>query len=550
MSTLIDDCTQFIKDLILGDFNEKQMVSAQLIGGVISLIPVVDQVMDVRDIAGCLYRINGQGGMKSATLEQKVDLGFAAFGVIPEIGSAFKTVFKPLYKQRKAVKGAIAGGVEMFERMYGLRKGGAVRWVQKLDWVGNTNNAIYKADLALESCIELLKHVASDPWWCPDELARMAMDVTPGMVSLRGQLAKPIREASQEINAFVVDMLGEHAAAVALGALGNAGGSRTSHHGQGRASGGTARTKPEAHNEQGKPGPHKEPASKPVALKKPTPHEELKEKPRVVVAKKTGTVATAVTKRSYETYQVLDFMKKGLLGEHIVDHHVIEQKKWGLDWNRHDMIGGAPGIKLVGWQGPPRKLNDNEIPMYLCTPSMRVLLHGIDSAWITNRPYPQQYAMVEAKTNQNPNVSLLSLLGEASNPASPGPRLTPSGKPSRAKRKPPTKFMQMSEQWIELYVLKQLSAHRLDIFRGGRNYTRHVFLVTPMQTLEHIYAMTKILDAGFANQPARAQVFAKDHAVHNVQKEFDEVDLDKAEQTYKKSGKPKRGPKKPRKGAK
>eukprot|EP01031_Cornospumella_fuschlensis_P002524 gene2524-3154_t len=61
----------------MGDFNDEQMVSAQIIGGLVSLIPVMDQVMDVRDISGTLYRINKRGGFAKASLDQKVDLGFA-----------------------------------------------------------------------------------------------------------------------------------------------------------------------------------------------------------------------------------------------------------------------------------------------------------------------------------------------------------------------------------------------------------------------------------------------------------------------------------------
>ena len=117
----VDDCMKFLEDLIMGDFNEDQMVSAQIIGGLISLIPVVDQVMDVRDVSGSLYRINKQGGFAEATIDQKIYLGFAAFGVVPEVGSAFKTVFKPLYKERKALKGAVNSGVAMIERILSKR---------------------------------------------------------------------------------------------------------------------------------------------------------------------------------------------------------------------------------------------------------------------------------------------------------------------------------------------------------------------------------------------------------------------------------------------
>jgi len=86
--SIINDCVQFLEDLILGDFNGQQMVSAQVVGGLISLIPVMDQVMDARDISGCLYRINKRGGFPKAKTDDKVDLGFAAFGVVPAVGSA------------------------------------------------------------------------------------------------------------------------------------------------------------------------------------------------------------------------------------------------------------------------------------------------------------------------------------------------------------------------------------------------------------------------------------------------------------------------------
>ena len=78
--SFVSQCTQFLEDLILGDFNENQMVSAQIVGGLISLIPVVDQVMDVRDVSGCLFQINKHGGFAKAGLDQKINLGFAAFG--------------------------------------------------------------------------------------------------------------------------------------------------------------------------------------------------------------------------------------------------------------------------------------------------------------------------------------------------------------------------------------------------------------------------------------------------------------------------------------
>ncbi|USX26730.1 hypothetical protein NHH73_00075 [Oxalobacteraceae bacterium OTU3CINTB1] len=524
--SLVDDCMKFLEDLIMGDFNEDQMVSAQIIGGLISLIPVVDQVMDVRDVSGSLYRINKQGGFAKATIDQKIYLGFAAFGVVPEVGSAFKTVFKPLYKERKALKGAVNSGVAMIERMLSKKKGGALAWVKALDWAGNTQAAIVQANMALESCIALLDYIGQGHWWCPDHLEQLARDVSPGIKKMRGQLAAPIREASGYIKAFITDLLGEHAAAVVMTVASNAGSiPRGGHHGAG-ARGASANS-----------------------------HLRVADKPRLNGRTTTGKIANVVQRTAFQAYKGLENAAKGLLGEHIVDHHVIEHKGWGLSWNRHDMIGG-PGKKTAGWQSEFKKLNDDEIPLYLCTPSVHVLTHGIDSLWLTNRPPPHQFAVVEAKASMSPAAKLLPMLGEAKaaggaptgatgrrQKKGSGPRTTGQGGASK-----PGLVMQMSRIWIHDRIQKDFSKYRVRMLKNGTNYSRHVFLVSPLQASEHIIAMEKIISEGLISKPVAAQKYAADHSRHDVQREFGESDLDGAEAEYKISGKPPRsGPGKKRK---
>ena len=83
----------FFRTLLLGDFEENQNTAAQIVGGLIGLIPVLDQVLDARDITGTLYKVNQAGGFKNASTDQVVNFGFAAFGAIPEVGSVFKGAF-------------------------------------------------------------------------------------------------------------------------------------------------------------------------------------------------------------------------------------------------------------------------------------------------------------------------------------------------------------------------------------------------------------------------------------------------------------------------
>ena len=523
--SIIDDCVQFLEDLLLGDFNEQQMVSAQIIGGVISLVPVVDQVMDVRDVSGNLYRINKQGGFAKATLEQKIDFGFAAFGVVPEIGSAFKTVFKPIYKQRKAVKGVINSGVAMIELMLGQRKGGAVRWVRALDWAGNTQAAILQANMALESCIALLDTLGQEHWWCPDRLRNLARDVAPGLKALRGQLDRPIREAAVEIREFLEDMLGEHAAAVAMAVAGNV--TSLPRAGSGR---GATRATSNSGRQQ---------------------HHKIQDSPRIQGKPAGGATVNVVQRLAYEGYKVLDLGVKGLMGQHIVDHHVIEQKGWGLMWNRHDMLGPAQGVLAAGWGSTHKKLNDDECPLFLCTPSARVFANGIDSLWHTSRASPRAYAVVEAKAHMNPKVSLLQLLGETQGQHSPAKVRAKRSRPganrsnNSAGSQDPSlnrsgKILQMSKEWIHERLLRSFRSIFSDI---DGNYSRHVFLVTPVQAAEHVIAVEKIVAEHMINNPVAAQAYAASHSVHNVEREFDDSELDAALRKYQVEGKPKKSPK-------
>ena len=533
--SIIDDCVQFLEDLILGDFNEEQMVSAQVIGGLISLIPIVDQVMDVRDVSGSLYRINKQGGFSKATLDQKVGLGFAAFGVIPEVGSAFKTVFKPLYKERKALKGAFNGGVAMVERMLGVKKGGAVKWVRSLDWAGNTQAAIIKADFALESSIQLLEYIAAGHWWCPEHLEQLARDITPSMKSLRGKLAGPIREAAAEIRKFLEQMLGEHAAAVAMAVAQNAALNPRA------AQGSHARTK--VGSSHASSGGHAGSSNFITPASRGRKHETVAEKPRTQAKVTASKTATVTQRLAYETYSALNFAAKGLMGEHIVDHHVIEQKRWGLDWNAHDNVGSGKGKRKSGWQNEFRKINDKETPLYLCTPSKHVLQSGIDSIWLTNRVRPQQFAVVEAKANMNPAVDLLQLLGEAKDQA-PTANAPKNGRPrvgGRAGKGPKqTMILQMSKKWVNQRISRDFG--RLEQQLNG-NYTRHVFLVTPLQAAEHSVALSKIMADGFIDEPEKAQRYANEHAKHDVQREFREAEIDAAVAKYAQNGKPQKSSK-------
>jgi hypothetical protein len=236
------DVEDFFKTLLLGDFEEHQNTAAQIVGGLIALIPILGQVMAGRDITGTLFNINKRGGFKNASPEQLVNLGFAAFGAIPEAGPVFKTVFKPLWKERQLAKGAVRGGMAAIERLLGLGKGGAVTWIRKEllgKWAARTQQMVTATLVAMDACIELTDFVATASGWkgwlIPDSVQELAKEILPGLKKMRGQVTKPLNLASAEIRHFLEDLLGERTAAVVMAVGGNVV-AASAHYWQGAAS--------------------------------------------------------------------------------------------------------------------------------------------------------------------------------------------------------------------------------------------------------------------------------------------------------------------------
>lgn len=150
------DVLDWLWGTIQGDFNEDPTIGQTAVNAVIGLIPIADQVLDVRDlIAGILHLIQyyledeeeQQAHPDSLGLSYEtwlwLGLFLIALGCIPEVGSAVKGVLKSLIKLLQDA-GRAAGGlsarqlVALWERLVavlnrlGLRQGNAHRWLNNL----------------------------------------------------------------------------------------------------------------------------------------------------------------------------------------------------------------------------------------------------------------------------------------------------------------------------------------------------------------------------------------------------------------------------------
>lgn len=518
--SLSDDITKFCKDLILGDFEENPGNAAMVVGGLISLIPIADQVLDARDVSGMLYRL-GRKGPKNATKDDWVDLALAGFGVIPEVGSLFKTIVKPLWKGRKAMKGAMRGEA-FIGAMLGKHKGKAITFMKTFNWAGNTQMAINSAMQALDGCDLLLAELSESHWWLPDDLQAMARDLRPGLKPMRKSLKSGIQQGSDALKEFVTDMLGEDGyavAQVAMAAVGSTASARghnksgASHvsaapHGS-SSRGSTAHTSSGSHNNSSgmaatkpqKPVLHSEPAAahtttsvKPVndaghgtgttAAPKPKksasanqeqkPHIDVADTKRQVTTKGQGNQTNGrkkLTEIGKEIGKNINQRFVGLIGEHMAHYHHMGKHAAGA-WP-HGVVEGS-------WKGSIHLVDESnrpETPVEIIPEHIkRIFQNGVDGIWSFGNG---TYHFVEAKAY----LSAGSLFGSAVSQIKKdrySKRMTP---PNLSERQlalwymlgQPKKGLQMSEKWLKV----SLKTEAMKSFAQLKNRFVYVFFEIP-----------------------------------------------------------------------
>lgn len=113
---------EWVWGMVQGDFNEDPSVSQIITNAVITMIPVVDQVGDVRDVLA---------NLKLLVWDKKYDefgpwlgLFFTLIGLIPTLGSALKAVLRIVWKGSK-----LADLLKVFNY---FMKGNGVKWLKEL----------------------------------------------------------------------------------------------------------------------------------------------------------------------------------------------------------------------------------------------------------------------------------------------------------------------------------------------------------------------------------------------------------------------------------
>lgn len=517
------DMIDFLKTLILGEFqdNKQQSSIAILLRGLIGVIPGVDQVLDAQDTIALIVRFNQKNWQLSQ--DDYADLAFTAFGWIPELGSVFKGVLKPIWKQSKGNKG-VQNGIRMLENALKGKHGAVISKIRSYvrntaQWTQWANIAITKCNILLTVYIEMLQiisrgHITFKPvadWkWThtqfnfPAWLIKTAREQIAPAQKLKQILAKAITEGAESIRYFMETLLGEHANLVMAAVNGAA--NHTNHNKNGRP-----HAVHNANQQVGNKRKHSEKntsstQSKETSNSKPYKNDSVRHdrhpkmtkgqnngKPVQNTATNSGRRAAAVQK----TKEQIDNKITGLIGEHMADYWMLEQVGGKA---RHDHGGRV--------EGSCYKMNFGGRLYQLHQPAANP--KGIDSLWKVNGKIGgKPYCILEAKASATLTTRSISSL------------LTDGRDKKERRTRNNQHQVQMSHEWCNL-KLRQLHFNHIIGY-----YSRRVVFFGINDIAAHEAAYTKIV--GAIAQPENRQHLPRimmEHTKHKPARIFTDEDIE------------------------
>ena len=118
----------WIWGVLQGDFNENPTTTQTVVASVITMIPVIDQVADARDILANVITLSEEEGREDPM--NWIFLVITLIGLFPVVGSALKGVFKII------IKNLDTGLDTVLALLRKLGKGDPLRLLRQFDWAG------------------------------------------------------------------------------------------------------------------------------------------------------------------------------------------------------------------------------------------------------------------------------------------------------------------------------------------------------------------------------------------------------------------------------
>ncbi|HEY8561322.1 MAG TPA: hypothetical protein VIL74_13175 [Pyrinomonadaceae bacterium] len=184
---------KWIGTALAGDFAEDQSFGQIAFGTVVTLIPVVDQVGDVRDIVANLHKLIWKG--KHKDFGTWFSLVVTIIGCVPEVGSVVKGIAKAVYKlvQRTAKKLPLTRLIRMLNS---VGEGNVIRFLRMM-----ADKLTAWGEKAGETIVRLLENLrgklqAARKWAFSkaEELLDLALKRFDELIKLAPEMAKQVAE--------------------------------------------------------------------------------------------------------------------------------------------------------------------------------------------------------------------------------------------------------------------------------------------------------------------------------------------------------------------
>ncbi len=193
MTQGLQDGADWTWELLQGDFNENPSVGQIITNAIITMIPVVDQVADARDLVAAIKQLAWDKRYDEAG--PWVSFFFTLIGLVPSVGSALKGVLKLVWKGAK-----LDAVLQIFNF---FMKGNGVKWLKELRAGNLAEYAKQAARIGhdvLDVVIDQLKTLKSKlPQWFDDTHAQI-QDILNSLQAVKNRINGQFESIAKQMN--------------------------------------------------------------------------------------------------------------------------------------------------------------------------------------------------------------------------------------------------------------------------------------------------------------------------------------------------------------
>lgn len=211
---------EYIFGFVSGDFNKNPTVAQVIVGGLISMIPVADQVCDIRDLLASVIILSDEN---QRTSENWTGLALVGIGVIPFFGSVFKTIAKLITSKVIKTKDELFKAIEQLES-YSRKLGykpfwgdNPERWLKTKPWAEIGTNAKQVLNQYLGKLQSLLEMYGSRNTAKMTGFDGLADKYAASLKSIMAQVGQYIDDLCRQVENACHEIMGQPKLSVAGG---------------------------------------------------------------------------------------------------------------------------------------------------------------------------------------------------------------------------------------------------------------------------------------------------------------------------------------------